>query len=518
MDNSGKIVLVDDEAMVTKTLATLLKLEGLKNTVSFNSPYEALEYLENNECDLVISDFIMPKMDGIEFLSKAKDLPTQQDTTQILLTGYADKENAIKAINEVGIFKYIEKPWNNNDLIINIKNALERTSLKRQLKETIVRLKIANEELEEYSRNLEALVEKRTKELYESREKLKAIFENCADGIITFSRDYSITSLNNAASNLFGLDEKNLIGKNFFEIVINEKNQKFQNPFSVDSAIFLRDFSLVNYNTNDKTPIEISLAKVENEKNSFIVAVLRDVSYQKENERLRDDFIATLTHDLRTPLLAAISGLEFILNGTLGDISDKQKELIWAMKKSNEDMLGLTNALLEVYRYEAGKIYLCKTKFCINTLIKECISELETLFQQNNSDVKFDYDKCEELLINADKQEIKRVLLNLLGNAIKHGGENVSVRVATRQEKKDLIVSVEDNGFGLAQEDIEKLFKRFSQGTTKKRSCSTGLGLYLSRQIIEAHRGKIWVESELNKGSKFIFKLENAINESKVLL
>ena len=101
MDNSGKIVLVDDEAMVTKTLATLLKLEGLKNTVSFNSPYEALEYLENNECDLVISDFIMPKMDGIEFLSKAKDLPTQQDTTQILLTGYADKENAIKAINEV---------------------------------------------------------------------------------------------------------------------------------------------------------------------------------------------------------------------------------------------------------------------------------------------------------------------------------------------------------------------------------------------------------------------------------
>ena len=138
MDKCGKIVLVDDEVMVTKTLSTLLKLEGLKDTISFNDSQEALGYLRENPCDLIVSDFIMPKMDGIEFLSKAKEIPLQEDTTQILLTGYADKENAIKAINEVGIFKYIEKPWNNDDLILNIKNAIERTNLKKQLKEKII--------------------------------------------------------------------------------------------------------------------------------------------------------------------------------------------------------------------------------------------------------------------------------------------------------------------------------------------------------------------------------------------
>ena len=122
MDTNGKIVLVDDEVMVTKTLSTLLKLEGLRDTVTFNNPEHALEYLKNNSCELIISDFIMPEMDGIEFLSRIKELPLQAETTQILLTGYADKENAIKAINEVGIFKYIEKPWNNDDLILNIKN------------------------------------------------------------------------------------------------------------------------------------------------------------------------------------------------------------------------------------------------------------------------------------------------------------------------------------------------------------------------------------------------------------
>ena len=98
MDTYGKIVLVDDEVMVTRTLETLLKLEGLKDTESFNDPLEALEYLKINQCELIISDFIMPKMEGIEFLSRAKKLPLQEDATQILLTGYADKENAIKAI------------------------------------------------------------------------------------------------------------------------------------------------------------------------------------------------------------------------------------------------------------------------------------------------------------------------------------------------------------------------------------------------------------------------------------
>ena len=517
METCGKIVLVDDEVMVTKTLSTLLKLEGLKDAIAFNDPLEALDYLKDNPCELIISDFIMPKMEGIEFLSHAKKLPAQEDTTQILLTGYADKENAIKAINEVGIFKYIEKPWNNDDLILNIKNAIERTNLKRALKEKIIQLKKANDELEEYSKNLEALVQKRSKELYESREKLNAIFSNCADGIVTFKKDFMINSLNHAACELFGTSEKEIINKNFFELLINEKNQKFENPFKAKEPIFLRDFSLVNYKNNSKVPIEISLAKIENDKDSLIVAVIRNVSYQKENERLRDDFIATLTHDLRTPLLAAISGLDFILKGTLGEISEKQRELIFAMKKSNEDMLGLTNALLEVYRYEAGKIFLCKTRFCVNELVKECAKELDMLFKQNNTKISFDFEN-EELYINADKNEIRRVISNLLGNAIKHGGENTEVNVITKKIGKDAQISVKDNGTGLSEEDQKKLFKRFSQGTSKKRSCSTGLGLYLSRRIVEAHNGSIWVESEPDKGSTFTFNLKNAALEDKVLL
>ncbi len=109
-----------------------------------------------------------------------------------------------------------------------------------------------------------------------------------------------LVSLNQAACKLFGLEEKELLNKNFFELIINEKNQRIQNPFKLNEPLFLRDFSLINYKKDIKIPVEISLAKINDSSNPFVVGVLRDVSYQRENERLRDDFIATLTHLILT--------------------------------------------------------------------------------------------------------------------------------------------------------------------------------------------------------------------------
>ena len=515
MDKLGNILIVDDENMVTKTLSMLLGLEGFSNVVAFNSPNEALDYLKTNEVDLIISDFIMPEMNGIDFLENAKKL--QKDTSTILLTGYADKENAIRAINEIGIFKYIEKPWDNNNLIINIKNALTQTRLKKELDKKIEELEIANKKLENYSKDLEETVQKRTLELMQANTKLNAVITNCADGIILFDQDMKITELNNAAINLFGQNKKELIQKNLFELVVSETKQFCSTDLKSKTNIFLRNYYLINYKKDIKIPVEISIAPVNDEKNNFYVAVIRDCTYQKETERLRDDFIATLTHDLRTPLLASISGLDFVLDKSLGEVNEKQNNLFEAMKKSSEDMLGLVNALLEVYRYEAGKTYLCKTKFDIVKLAYECEQELLALAKK--AEIKLEIIKNEEeIFVNADKNEIRRVIINLIGNAIKHSQNSSVVKIKIERKDKDLKFDVIDDGVGLSEEDCLKLFNRFSQGTNQKRSSSTGLGLYLSRQIIEAHSGKIYVESELNKGSKFTFELKNAINDCKVIL
>ena len=139
--NTGKIVVVDDEKMVTSAFKTLFKVEGFDDIHLFNSPKDALIFLNDNVPDLIISDFIMPEMNGLEFLREAKKL--YPEVSMILLTGYADKENAIKAINEIGLYKYIEKPWDNDDLILNIKNGIERSHLLENLRNKICELEVA---------------------------------------------------------------------------------------------------------------------------------------------------------------------------------------------------------------------------------------------------------------------------------------------------------------------------------------------------------------------------------------
>lgn len=134
-NNESVIVLVDDEDMVLTSLKSFLNLETEYTVQTFLSAQDALEFIKKNEISLVISDYLMPEMDGITFLHEVKKV--KPDIPRIILTGYADKENAIKAINEVGLFQYIEKPWDNDDLLIILRNGLEKQKLMNKLQEKI---------------------------------------------------------------------------------------------------------------------------------------------------------------------------------------------------------------------------------------------------------------------------------------------------------------------------------------------------------------------------------------------
>ncbi len=518
----GKIIVVDDEKIVTSAFKTLLKVEGFGDAHFFNKPKEAIEFLKSNTPDLIVSDFMMPDMNGLEFLTAAKNL--HPEVSMILLTGYADKENAIKAINDIGLYKYIEKPWDNNDLIMNIRNGIERSGLLSKLREKISELEQAKQQLQDYSEKLEEMVAQRTAELTAANLKLSGIINYCADGIIIIDRHGIIEQVNPACENMTGLSEVALCHMKFQEIAysdnvdFNKSGKNREGIFGLGperSEILIRDCYIRNSLSDKRIPVEINFASISTSEKERYVGVIRDVSLQKDTERLRDDFIATLTHDLRTPLLAAIQTLKFFLDGSLGDLEEKQKILLATMLQSNEDLLGLVNALLEVYKFESGKLSLCKTKFSVKELITHCFDELKPLADKKELEFVLNTDIEDNVIVNADKAEIKRVIINLCGNAVNYTNKGGKIEVFARADEGDFIFSVSDNGNGIPKEDIPHLFMRFSQGTSKKRSTGTGLGLYLSRQIVEAHDGKIWLESKINKGSEFSFLLPNAVQDIK---
>ena len=149
-ESSPTVLVVDDEEMVGSALASFLELETSYHVLTFTRPAEALDHLEAADC--IIADFMMPEMDGIEFLKRARK--QRPEAARIMLTGYADKENAIRAINEVGLYYYLEKPWNNEHLKLVVRNAVERSRLLLELESRAEELEGANAQLAEIQRRL----------------------------------------------------------------------------------------------------------------------------------------------------------------------------------------------------------------------------------------------------------------------------------------------------------------------------------------------------------------------------
>lgn len=151
-NSQPEVVIVDDEEMVITSIRAFLRLETDYGITGFTSPEDAVKHLETNPVDVVVTDYLMPKMNGIQLLARSKSL--QPEAARVLLTGHADKQSAIQAINEIGLYQYIEKPWDNAQLLLVIQSAIERTQLLRNLKDKIAQLDMAHTSLKDVQTRL----------------------------------------------------------------------------------------------------------------------------------------------------------------------------------------------------------------------------------------------------------------------------------------------------------------------------------------------------------------------------
>jgi two-component system, sensor histidine kinase and response regulator len=234
-----------------------------------------------------------------------------------------------------------------------------------------------------------------------------------------------------------------------------------------------------------------------------LLRLKHSIDERDQMANLRADFVSRFTHDLRIPLVASNRVLKLLLEGRFCEVSPQLEEIIDTMIGSNQDLLEMVNNLLEVYRHEAGckilKIYPCN----IQELVSEVSQELTPLAEEKGLTVNIDLGEVTSTVMG-DRIELRRVLTNIIGNAIKFTDKG-SVDIRCYLTTVAVNIDIRDTGPGISKSDQAILFERFRQG--KHQRSGSGLGLYLSRCIIEAHQGTIDVTSEPGHGSTFTIRL-----------
>jgi len=246
-----------------------------------------------------------------------------------------------------------------------------------------------------------------------------------------------------------------------------------------------------------------------------LLRLKHSIDEQRKMTLQREDFVSRLTHDLRTPLVAADRMLHFFLQEVFCTISPEMKQAINMMIRSNQNLLEMVNTLLEVYRFEAGKKSLNYESCDLTQIATEVVGELSPLAVEKNLILKLDTHELNQTgnnggIVNGDRLELRRVFNNLIANAIKFTDTgSIEIRIfqtlSPTNHPSQIIIEVQDTGYGIAAEDQGTIFERFRQGRNKRSG--SGLGLHLSQCIVEAHGGKIELSSELGKGSTFTVKL-----------
>ncbi len=235
-------------------------------------------------------------------------------------------------------------------------------------------------------------------------------------------------------------------------------------------------------------------------------ARVRSMLRLKETIDQRENFVSCLTHDLRTPLVAANRMLDLIEQKVFGNITCEQQEAIANIISSNDNMLEMLNTLLETHHYELGQKTLNWISVDLQQLISEVVSELEPLAREKGLELLYDA-VTNVAEVKGDRLELRRVITNLIGNAIKFT-DTGKVQVSVSEHESKILVQVADSGIGISPEDQKAVFQRYHQGN--HRRAGKGLGLYLCQQIINAHQGELKVHSQLGQGTTFTFSLPQA--------
>ena len=351
---------------------------------------------------------------------------------------------------------------------------------------------------------------------------------------LIINKDGTIMESNAFADRLTG---KQLTGMHYSEIFINFGNaytiSEYINHSEEKTMIHINTFSTVpetyyfnlydlgssvlavgEVNSSDTHLLQENLLELNQEQNNLSRIIQKKNAEMEKLIEIKNSFLGMAAHDLRTPIGTIMGFSDILLEETNEKLSAIHKRMLNAIQSSSKFMLHLLNDLLDISKIDSGKLILEKHKVNIVKLIKKNIELNSVIAEKKNITIQFN--PSESILeINIDPKKIKQVLNNFISNALKFSLPGTTITVKIIWAENNITVSIEDQGLGIPEDEMNKLFKPFETTSVKSTEGekSTGLGLSIVRNIIRGHQGKVWVESKVGKGSTFYFSLPLTVDE-----
>lgn len=426
-------------------------------------------------------------------------ISTQIHQTKILILGTILVFSCIVFVIGIFISEAIVKPINN--MINNAQKIANGENVELIKVNTSKKKKRKKTEIDSITNIIGLMtgeMKQKLNNVNRQKREIEAILLHMNDGILAFDEKGNIMHINPAAKQMLNIDKE----KTFDEIF-----KRYNVNISMETIMYIDDCSEQKINIGERT-VNVFFAsyKDENDLSSGIISVIQDITEHVKLDNMRKEFVADVSHELKTPITSIIGYADTLQDGDYD--KETQQKFLSVISSEGRRMADLVSDLLTLSRYDTNKMTREVSEFDLGELTKKCQEKLEIEIEKKNQNVEC-YVTADVPPIKADKNGIERVILNVLSNAIKYTPENGNIKVYVGFVYNDAYIKVIDNGIGIPKEDLSRVFERFYR-VDKARSREmggTGLGLSIAKEIIEQNKGSIDIKSEYGKGTEVVIRI-----------
>jgi PAS domain S-box-containing protein len=473
MANRELILLALDESPILSLMERALRAVGYEVAVVHQRD-GMVKALDVSSPALLLIGEIFDKENGIEI---AKAELVRFPTLPILLFSEKDTTGTVKSVLMAGLSGYLHPPLKTDDIVEAVKHSLERARnlgdwIRREVKQTTSSL------------------EKRAQISETERTRLESIISNIEDGVIVLDDKKNLVLINHKAVEAFGLDKTDHTGQPV-EAVIQNPDLHALLVKSGDGAV-----KYYELNFNDGRVFNVQHTPIPQIGSAI---TMQDITYLKNLDQMKSEFVHTVSHDLRSPLTAVLGYAELVER--VGPLTEQQKEFVHRIQTSVHSITALINELLDLGRLDAG-FDTRHESVQLESILQYSLGLFDSLVQEKNLHIKQDIANGLPVL-RANPIRIRQMIENLIGNAIKYSPVGGEIDVRVQAEDRQIIFEVKDAGPGIPLNDQAHIFDRFFRGSNVSETKGTGLGLAIVKSIVDSYHGRVWVESVLGEGARF---------------